>query len=117
MGETIGPGGGSGTGSTGGGGIATGVASTSTASVALVTPASNTPFTPSTTLDSTVIFQFATAGTIVVTIGPTVGNENNLAINAAVAVNELAVFPCPANWKMVITLTTATLTQTKVVTQ
>jgi hypothetical protein len=118
MGEWIGPGGGSGTGSTGGGGIASGIASPSTASVASpANPTSGVAFTPSTTFDSTVVFQFTLSGTVVVTIGPSTGAENNLVNGAAVVANGSEQFPCPATWKMIITLTTATLAQTRVVLQ
>jgi hypothetical protein len=80
---------------------------------------SGVAFTPSTTKNAQVTFQFAAAtGSYTLTYGPSTGAENTLASGAATLINEASVlsFMVPKGWKVVITLTTVTLTATSVTT-
>jgi hypothetical protein len=83
-------------------------------------PTSGVAFTPgSGTSDTMVYFQLAggAAGTYTITIGPTTGAENSIANAVALVAAQTALVTVrvPANWKCVITLSVATLTQTKAV--
>ena len=92
---------------------------TTTATVTTPTVTSGVSFTPSATADTMVYLQFAGTGTInSITIGPSTGAENTLVSSAATLTTENPVmsFRVPAAWKMVVTVTTTTITQTKVVT-
>lgn len=80
---------------------------------------SGVAFTPSTTKNAQVTFQLAAAtGSYTLTYGPSTGAENTLASAAATLINEstLVSFMVPKGWKVVITLTTVTLTATLVTT-
>jgi len=98
-------------------------AGTNTAGAANITspaPASGVAFTPSATNDSTVYFQVnaAAAGSYTLTMGPTTGAENTVASAVAMLIGSdaLVTLRVPATWKVVITLTSVTLAQTRVVT-
>jgi hypothetical protein len=99
-----------------------GGASNTAGSATVTTPApvSGTAFTPgSGTTDNMVYFQLAggAAGTYTITIGPTTGAENSIANAVALVSGQTALVTVrvPAGWKVIITLSVATLTQTKAV--
>ena len=82
---------------------------------------SGVAFTPSATTDSMVYLQITAtgAGTFTVTMGPATGAENTLANAVALLATgnvDVPSYRVPAGWKMVVTVVTATITQTRVVT-
>ena len=60
----------------------------------------------------------AAAGSYTLTMGPTTGAENTVASAVAMLIGSdaLVTLRVPATWKVVITLTSVTLAQTRVVT-
>ena len=104
-------------------GVLTENGGTSTAGSAAVTsPAvsSGVAFTPNATLDAMVYMQLAAAaaGSYSLTMGPTTGAENTIGNAVAVAIGAppLLTLRVPAGWKAVLTVTTITIAQTRVVT-
>lgn len=97
-------------------------AANSAAVAAVTSPAvtSGVAFTPSTTNDATVYHQLAAAGagSYTLTMGPSTGSENALATAVAVAIGAppLISYRVPAGWKAILTVTTVTIAQTRVVT-
>lgn len=81
---------------------------------------SGTAFTPSSNSDSMVYFQInaAAAGSYTLTMGPTTGSENTIANAVAITIgnDELVTLRVPRNWKVILTATTVTIGQTRVVT-
>lgn len=89
------------------------------ATVSAPTVSSGVAFTPSTTKNAQVTFQFAAAtGSYTLTYGPSTGAENTLGSAVATLINESALvsFMVPKGWKVVLTLTTVTLAATLVTT-
>ena len=81
---------------------------------------SGTAFTPSATLNSMVYFQInaAIAGSYTLTMGPSTGAENTVGSGVAMVIgsDDVVTIPVPATWKVVLTLTSVTLSRTTVVT-
>lgn len=99
--------------------VSAGNDTSSGATVTAPSVSSGVAFTPSTTKNAQVTFQFAAAtGSYTLTYGPSTGAENTLASAAATLINESAVvsFMVPKGWKVVLTLTTVTLAATLVTT-
>lgn len=86
------------------------------------TPAvvSGTAFTPSATTDAMVYIQTnaKTAGSYKITMGPTTGAEHAVATTVAQVVgsDDVTTVRVPAGWKMVVTVTSVTLSSVTVVT-
>ncbi len=96
-----------------------GVDTSSGATVTAPTVSSGVAFTPSTTKNAQVTFQFAAAtGSYTLTYLHSTGAENTLGSAVATLLNESALvsFMVPKGWKVVLTLTTVTLTATHVTT-
>lgn len=99
-----------------------GAQGTDTSAGATVTAPSVTSgvaFTPSTTKNSQVTFQLAgITGSYSITYGPSTGAENAVATNVPTLLNvgDVVSFMVPKGWKVVLTLTTVTLTATLVTT-
>ena len=80
---------------------------------------SGVAFTPSATTNSQVSFQLSgTAGSYILTYGPSTGAEHSIGNAVADVTGEgsLINFMVPKGWKVVLTLTTVTLTSTLVTT-
>lgn len=81
---------------------------------------SGVAFTPSANFDTMVYVQLnaTVAGSFTVTMGPSTGAENTLANAVAMLINSDLVFTArvPATWKVVVTVTSVTIGQTRVVT-
>lgn len=89
---------------------------------AVTTPSvsSGVAFTPNAQQNSDVYVQLAAggAGSVTVTMGPSTGAESTLTSALAVASGAppMLRYRVPAGWKLVVTVTTVTIAQTKVVT-
>jgi hypothetical protein len=85
-------------------------------STAVSTPtvSSGVAFTPSANVDTTVYFQIAggAVGSYTLTMGPTTGAENAIAtaVPCLTGTGQLVTLRVPAGWKVVLTLSVATLT-------
>lgn len=88
----------------------------------VTTPAvtSGTAFTPA-AVPSTVYFQInaTVAGSYTLTMGPTTGAENTIgsAVAMVVGSDDLVTLDVPANWKVVLTVSSVTISRTTVVTK
>jgi len=102
-------------------GIITSDGTDTSSGAAVTSPAvtSGVAFTPSATRNAQVIFQIAgITGSFSITYGPSTGAENALAtaVPTLLGVGDVVDFMVPKGWKVVITLTTVTLSGTKVTT-
>jgi hypothetical protein len=78
-----------------------------------VTVTSGSAFTPATGSDCEIFFIVTAAGTLTMTYGPSTGAENPLVTAVAVPLGASFTKRIPAGWKVVITLTTATISSVK----
>lgn len=72
-------------------------------------PATGVAFTPNANQDCELSFAVATAGTFSITYGPSTGAENTILTATALAIGTFFNKGIPANWKVIITGTIASL--------
>jgi hypothetical protein len=85
---------------------------TSNACVTISAPSitSGSAFTPNASYDSELSFAFSVGGTFTMTFGPSTGAEHTVFSSLIVVAAQTVTKHIPSGWKVVITLTTATIT-------